>query len=67
MEIFIKPLYSRLHSSQDTYSVQLNFVLFKTTNMDATFSLTTGYVIGAFIALLILFYLLYALIKPEKF
>jgi K+-transporting ATPase KdpF subunit len=26
-----------------------------------------GYVIGAFIALLILVYLLYALIKPEKF
>lgn len=35
--------------------------------MDATISLTTGYVIGAVIALLILFYLLYSLIKPEKF
>lgn len=35
--------------------------------MDANVSLTTGYIIGALIALLILFYLLYSLIKPEKF
>lgn len=30
MEIFIKPLYGRIHSSQDTYSVQPNFVVSKT-------------------------------------
>ena len=30
-------------------------------------STTLGYVIGAVIALLILVYLLYSLIKPEKF
>jgi K+-transporting ATPase KdpF subunit len=35
--------------------------------MDATLSLTTGYVVGAIIALLILLYLLYSLVKPEKF
>jgi K+-transporting ATPase KdpF subunit len=35
--------------------------------MDAITSLTAGYVIGAIIALAILFYLLYSLIKPEKF
>jgi K+-transporting ATPase KdpF subunit len=35
--------------------------------MDASITLTTGYIIGAVIALLILFYLLYSLIKPEKF
>jgi K+-transporting ATPase KdpF subunit len=28
---------------------------------------TTGYVIGAIIALAILFYLIYSLIRPEKF
>jgi len=35
--------------------------------MDASIALSTGYIIGAIIALLIPFYLLYLLIKPEKF
>jgi K+-transporting ATPase KdpF subunit len=35
--------------------------------MDATLSLTTGYIVGAIIALMILLYLLYSLVKPEKF
>jgi len=35
--------------------------------MDASTTLSTGYIIGAVIALFILFYLLYSLIKPEKF
>jgi K+-transporting ATPase KdpF subunit len=35
--------------------------------MDASIALSTGYMIGAIIALLILFYLSYSLIKPEKF
>jgi K+-transporting ATPase KdpF subunit len=31
-----------------------------------TGGLTTGYIIGAVIALLILLYLIYALVRPEK-
>lgn len=74
-KIFIKPLYGSRHSSQDNYLSHSNFVVSKSTktklnnkrNMVSTFSLTTGYVLGAFIALLLFLYLLYALVKPEKF
>jgi K+-transporting ATPase KdpF subunit len=30
-------------------------------------NLSSGYIIGAFIALILLVYLIYSLIKPEKF
>jgi K+-transporting ATPase KdpF subunit len=30
-------------------------------------SLTPGYIVGGVLALLILFYLIYSLVKPEKF
>jgi K+-transporting ATPase KdpF subunit len=36
---------------------------------ESTFEMnnSTGYVIGAFIAFIILIYLIYSLVKPEKF
>jgi len=42
----------------------MNFTLLIDTSSTAT---SGGYTIGALIALLILVYLVYALIKPEKF
>ncbi|MDD4922542.1 MAG: K(+)-transporting ATPase subunit F [Bacteroidales bacterium] len=45
----------------------MNAIILFMTSQDAGVSLSVGYVIGAVIALLVLGYLLYSLIKPEKF
>jgi len=45
----------------------MNTIILLLTFQTAMFSQSAGYVIGAVIALVILGYLLYSLIKPEKF
>jgi len=45
----------------------MNATILLTTTQTLEASTSTGYVIGAVIALLILGYLLYSLLKPEKF
>ena len=45
----------------------MNAIILLDTSSSLTMSNTMGYEIGAVIALLILVYLLYSLIKPEKF
>ena len=45
----------------------MNAIILLTTSQIFGANNSTGYVIGAVIALLILGYLLYALFKPEKF
>jgi len=45
----------------------MNATILMNTSSPVEVSSTFGYLIGAVIALLILVYLLYSLIKPEKF
>jgi len=45
----------------------MNATILMTTSSPVEVSSTLGYVIGAVIAVLIMVYLLYSLIKPEKF
>jgi len=45
----------------------MNAIILMTASQTLELNNTTGYEIGAVIALLILGYLLYSLIKPEKF
>jgi K+-transporting ATPase KdpF subunit len=45
----------------------MNAIILMSTSDPVEVSSTLGYLIGAVIALLILVYLLYSLIKPEKF
>jgi len=45
----------------------MNATILLATSKSVEVNTSTGYVIGAIIALLILGYLLYTLIKPEKF
>ncbi|MDD4922752.1 MAG: K(+)-transporting ATPase subunit F [Bacteroidales bacterium] len=45
----------------------MNAIILFMTSQAAGVNLSVGYVIGAVIALLVLGYLLYSLIKPEKF
>ena len=45
----------------------MNATILMNTSSPVEVSTTLGYLIGAIIALLILVYLMYSLIKPEKF
>jgi len=45
----------------------MNATILMNTTSPVEVSTTLGYLIGAIIALLILIYLMYSLIKPEKF
>jgi K+-transporting ATPase KdpF subunit len=45
----------------------MNATIILATSKSVEVNTSTGYVIGAIIALLILGYLLYTLVKPEKF
>jgi len=45
----------------------MNATILMNTSSPVEVSTTLGYLIGAIIALLILIYLMYSLIKPEKF
>jgi len=45
----------------------MNAIILMNTSSPVEVSTSLGYLIGAVIALLILVYLLYSLIKPEKF
>jgi K+-transporting ATPase KdpF subunit len=45
----------------------MNAIILMNTSSPVEVSTTLGYFIGAIIALLILVYLMYSLIKPEKF
>jgi K+-transporting ATPase KdpF subunit len=45
----------------------MNATILMNTTSPVEVSTTLGYLIGAIIALLILVYLMYSLIKPEKF
>jgi K+-transporting ATPase KdpF subunit len=45
----------------------MNATILLVTSKSVEVNTSTGYVIGAIIALLILGYLLYTLVKPEKF
>ena len=45
----------------------MNAIILLITSKPVELNNTTGYLIGAVIALMILGYLLYSLIKPEKF
>ena len=44
-----------------------SIILLEATKPIEMINISTGYIIGAIIALLILGYLLYSLVKPEKF
>jgi K+-transporting ATPase KdpF subunit len=48
-------------------AIAISLVVVTPTSAAATASSPGGYVIGAIISLLILVYLIYSLIKPEKF
>lgn len=45
----------------------MNVIIFLAVSQTQTTDISLGYIIGAIIALLILVYLLYTLVNPEKF
>jgi len=47
--------------------MKMKAIILFSTSCSGEIASTTGYLIGAFIALIIIGYLLYALVKPEKF
>ena len=53
-----------LHQIKNT---DMNAIILLTKSQSVEVSTSTGYIVGAVIALLILGYLLYSLLKPEKF